>query len=286
MKIITRTTAALALVAGMVATSGPPAGAGPTPAPADVISVDVVVVGDAPPSASVNVVFSGGLGGPVHNNTVTLADAATDPDIPDFEVASNNIGWAVYIDPESDGGADSISYACDQEVPLCQASLAPSGNTPVVHAYFINDFANEVADRVDITITLTFDPPPLLCDGQVVTVDLNQPFTSPTSEPDVVLGTPAGETINGFGGADRICGGGGRDTLRGGGGRDRLLGGVGPDRLEGGTEGDTLLGGQGVDTLLGQAGADALNGGTQRDTCNGGPQRDTASLCEVRTSIP
>lgn len=56
-----------------------------------------------------------------------------------------------------------------------------------------------------------------------------------------VLGTEAGETLNGTDGADRILGLGGKDTLYGGGGDDWLSGGRGNDVLFGGAGADSFM---------------------------------------------
>jgi Ca2+-binding RTX toxin-like protein len=45
----------------------------------------------------------------------------------------------------------------------------------------------------------------------------------------LILGTPASDTITGGGGRDCIVGGAGNDTLNGGGGQDVCIGGLGND---------------------------------------------------------
>jgi RTX calcium-binding nonapeptide repeat (4 copies) len=86
-----------------------------------------------------------------------------------------------------------------------------------------------------------------------------------------VVGTPAGEKLQGSKGADVICGLGGKDVIRGKRGKDVLLGGAGPDRL---------FGGPGKDLLKGGPGRDRLNGGPGRDRCRGGPGQDSQVRCE------
>lgn len=116
------------------------------------------------------------------------------------------------------------------------------------------------------------------CNGQVVTIDLNNPPMNPevtsegrlihngTEEDDVILGTPSGEDIHGLGGNDVICAGGGNDLVTGDAGKDRLFGGLGPDELrQGSAEGGLLAGGRGEDLLVGQAGNDTLRGGPDND---------------------
>lgn len=104
----------------------------------------------------------------------------------------------------------------------------------------------------------------LTCAGQPVDVDLNLGQT-PTSGPDVIYGTPAGETINGLGGDDIICGGDGYDIIYGGAGSDQIFGGDSLQNdssfndLYGGTGNDFLYGASGGnDFLFGQSGADQL----------------------------
>lgn len=109
------------------------------------------------------------------------------------------------------------------------------------------------------------DPPS--CDGQAITVDLNDGDT-PTNGDDVILGTPNPDTINGLGGNDRICGGDRGDTINGGPGDDRIFGFKGSDTLSGGTENDRLVGGKGT------------------DVCNGDAGTDTNQTCETRTGFP
>jgi Ca2+-binding RTX toxin-like protein len=141
--------------------------------------------------------------------------------------------------------------------------------------------AGQMGDALP-AVRLTGPSEALTCDGQPVTVDLNEEQT-PTAGADVILGTPGPDTINALGGLDRICGGGGVDTVNAGPGNDRvfgqagndaLTGGTGNDRLDGGTQNDTLNGGDGTDTLLGGLGGDTVNGGNQADTVFGGDGND------------
>lgn len=74
----------------------------------------------------------------------------------------------------------------------------------------------------------------------------------------LILGTSAGETLNGGGGNDCIIGGDGIDTLNGQGGNDVLIGGPGLINF--------------------------LNGGGGNDTCYGGGLLDFPNSCE--TYIP
>lgn len=101
--------------------------------------------------------------------------------------------------------------------------------------------------------------------------ELGAPATgSTTNGNDTIVGTAAGETLNGGNGADTIDGGAGNDTLNGGNGDDTLYGNAGDDTLDGGGGKDTLYGGAGDDTLGGSGGDDTLYGGTGDDTLDGG----------------
>ena len=92
--------------------------------------------------------------------------------------------------------------------------------------------------------------------------------------PDIMLGTPAGDTIDGRGGDDVILGLGGNDQLFGAGGDDRLDGGTGSDLLDGGAGRDALLGRLGNDLLVGDDGRDLLAGGPGSDALVGGDGHD------------
>jgi uncharacterized delta-60 repeat protein len=96
------------------------------------------------------------------------------------------------------------------------------------------------------------------CAGRAATVHLLT-GERPTRGDDVIVGTPAADTVAAGRGDDTVCGLGGDDVLRGDRGADRLLGGPGADRLIGG-------------------------GG--RDVCVGGPGTDSARTCERLRQVP
>ena len=62
-----------------------------------------------------------------------------------------------------------------------------------------------------------------------------------TAGADALIGTEAGDLVDGRGGANSISGAGGDDDLHGSGGRDRLSGGADADRLEGGPGRDSFV---------------------------------------------
>lgn len=129
---------------------------------------------------------------------------------------------------------------------------------------------------------------------------------------ELILGTPAGETISGdnFGGAslDCILGGGGNDTVNGdaafggGGGNDVIFGGPGDDTIDGRGGSDVVVGGGGRDNLRGGGGGDTIyagdaagdtvdaetiSGNGAGDVCYGNtaalpnPPTDTFNSCET-----
>ena len=98
---------------------------------------------------------------------------------------------------------------------------------------------------------------------------------------DLALGTGGGpgehdllggvEEVNGSDrGRDVLLGGPAGDTLNGHRGRDVIDGRAGDDRLDGGAGGDTLTGGAGRDALAGSSGSDVLDGGEDDDALHPG----------------
>ena len=155
-------------------------------------------------------------------------------------------------------------------------------------------------------------PAPLMCNGQVVTVDLSIGQV-PTNGSDVILGTDGPDTINALGGDDVVCALGGADIVDGGWGDDSLFGGSqndtiygragadivdggwGDDSLFGGSQNDTIYGRAGRDVARGQMGNDVLEGnggddkvwaGLGHDSCFGGSGNDMQAQCEVKQSFP
>lgn len=108
-----------------------------------------------------------------------------------------------------------------------------------------------------------------ICNGKLVTVDLNSGEGRPTEGPDVIFGTPGPDEIHGLGGDDTICSGGGADIVYGGAGDDFIDGGGGGDKLFGGPGDDRILGGWGNDTIHGNRGRDALSGDDGNDKIYG-----------------
>jgi hypothetical protein len=92
-----------------------------------------------------------------------------------------------------------------------------------------------------------------------------------------IVGTEAGEIINGGPGDDVIAALGGNDVVNGQGGDDRICGGAGADQITGGAGNDTLVGEAGDDLLDGGDGADKVIGGVGTDTCYG----ETKETCEL-----
>jgi len=100
------------------------------------------------------------------------------------------------------------------------------------------------------------------CDGKPANIEIGN--NVPTTQDDIIVGTPAADSISGLGGNDIICGMGGADALYGGPGNDTIYGGdtVGFDdtynNLYGGSGNDTLYGATYDDHLYGQGGSDRL----------------------------
>ncbi len=99
-----------------------------------------------------------------------------------------------------------------------------------------------------------------------------------------VVGTDAGETIQGSGrkdvidggaGHDRIYANSGDDIVDGGDGHDALFGHAGDDILRGGAGNDHFIGGYGNDVIYGGSGNDDLNGFVGSDQLYGGSGDDT-----------
>lgn len=93
----------------------------------------------------------------------------------------------------------------------------------------IDDALAEGLETIAIKVTAS---------GQVFETGTDSIVVKVQLRSDDVVGTDAGEVLNGTVGADRLVGLGGNDTLYGGAGDDRLFGGRG---------GDTLYGGAGAD---------------------------------------
>ncbi|MEL6379866.1 MAG: hypothetical protein AAFQ29_08855, partial [Pseudomonadota bacterium] len=92
---------------------------------------------------------------------------------------------------------------------------------------------------------------------------------------DVVEGSTGDEVVNAAGGDDTLDGFSGNDTLSGGDGDDFIGGGTGDDVLNGDTGNDTLNGAAGTDQLFGGLQEDLLNGGDGNDSLEGGAGFDT-----------
>jgi Ca2+-binding RTX toxin-like protein len=88
--------------------------------------------------------------------------------------------------------------------------------------------------------------------------------------PNLLIGGPGTDFIQGRGGNDEIVGGEGDDFIDGQNGDDSVEGGLGPDRLSGGRGSDTLDGGADPDEIFGDGGNDRLFGGDDDDVLHGG----------------
>jgi hypothetical protein len=90
-----------------------------------------------------------------------------------------------------------------------------------------------------------------------------------------IIGTPAGEVINGTTQFDFIIGLGGNDTITGNSAGDWIFAGDGDDTASGNNGADVVSGGSGNDTLFGNIGDDVLSGDDGSDVLTGGNGSDT-----------
>lgn len=81
-----------------------------------------------------------------------------------------------------------------------------------------------------------------------------------------IVGTAAGNEIDGTSGRDVIVGRGGNDDIEGHGGNDLICGNGGRDDLEGDRGSDHLYGGRGVDDAEGGPGSDVCVA-EQKESC-------------------
>lgn len=102
-------------------------------------------------------------------------------------------------------------------------------------------------------------------------------FIVTIAEPQLLYGTPDGDTLVGGNGTDTIFGEGGEDTLIGNGSSDTIIGGGGNDYIDGGTGNDLLAGGEGNDGIVGGSGDDSIYGEDGNDVLSGGDGVDSIS---------
>lgn len=175
------------------------------------------------------------------SGTFLVADNDTNADTVDDQLA---IGMITSGQSIPQGAFAQVLYDCVTGVsrPIaqdftCTAELADVNGQPV-------------SGTCQVT---ALQYPPYMCNGQVATI----------------VGTDAGETINGTANADVIVGRGGDDTITALGQNDVVCGGPGKDHIDGGAGADTLFGNSGDDTIDGAGGADVCNGGLGNDTFSG-----------------
>lgn len=168
------------------------------------------------------------------------------------------------IDPATEGGVLALF----------------GGPTPSVA--LLDDASNPALGGADQLDAGAFDqrgverPSPDRTQPDIGAFELEDDVPSPRSigSNNLVIGTPAADTLEGLSGNDLVRGLEGGDLLLGKDGSDRLEGGHGDDYIEGGTGNDALFGGEGGDRLLGEAGDDRLDGGDGSDKLEGGEGND------------
>jgi Ca2+-binding RTX toxin-like protein len=95
------------------------------------------------------------------------------------------------------------------------------------------------------------------------------------NDPDGIVGTEVGETLNGTNEIDFIQGLGGNDSLSGGDSNDVIYGGAGNDTITGNNGDDLLFGESGTNSIFGGNGNDKIYGGADSDTITGNNGNDT-----------
>lgn len=242
---------------------------------------------------------------PAISQLVQEADA-TDGTV-DFDIDFEVIDLTIFIENEEGAPVDGqISVSGIEGITNWSNSGRTGGGTitvPVLDtagASLLDVFNQNGSDVIalaevpegasEITVTVP-GAPPVLCNGQEITVNLGA-GEMPTDGDDVILGTNEDDVINAGAGNDTVCalkgddvidagvgadtvlGGSGSDTIRGDRGNDTLKGGGGADFIFAGRGNDTLRGGQGGDDLRGGNGADDLRGGKGADDLRGGNGAD------------
>ncbi|HEX3562558.1 MAG TPA: hypothetical protein VHU24_06940 [Solirubrobacterales bacterium] len=140
---------------------------------------------------------------------------------------------------------------------------------------------NNSNDKASATTTVNPPPAPLQCASKTATIigTAAGERLNGTGKADVVVARGGNDLIRTFGGNDVICAGGGSDQVKSGSGTDIVNGGAGNDLLRGMAGNDTLRGQTGDDRLRGGRGGDLLVGGTGDDVCTGGAGGDTVRGC-------
>ena len=190
----------------------------------------------------------GGKGADVYQHSGTLDDGE---DI--IKTGDDGIDKIVFTSPGFDfdfirDGNDLIVGLIDEENEEFQGTLRVVNHYSGASIAFIqadlvyNEFYGSDPDLSTIYFT------PDLANGR----------DDPDSA-EVLLGTNAGDIINGNDGAfDYLSGGGGKDVIHGGDGFDNVRGGDGNDRLFGDADNDVVRGDAGDDYLDGGDGADLV----------------------------
>lgn len=208
------------------------------------------------------------LGGQAADLSVTATAPATAPVGDDFTVdlAVKNAG------PQA---AANVQLTDALPAGLVAETATPGAGSCTVNGQQIVCSLGTIAAGATVHITATLAGTALGARVQTVgvtttTTDSNVGNNSVSPKPATTLfgpaactivGTAAGETLNGTGGNDVICALRGVDVVHGNGGNDVLYGGSGADQLFGDGGNDALVGGRGPD-------ADSIDGGIGVDSVN------------------
>jgi glycerophosphoryl diester phosphodiesterase len=243
---------------------------------------------------------------------ITSADSnAGGPQVSDVDTGAETVGT---VDVNPTFGAfedvtDAIEVPLDGQTgrdtqPFVAEPDANGNEFPYGIAYAtVNDVPDGIVTK---TYGLNAEDLPSSHENTFIYDIMYQTLFGQNSLPNLIDGTPEGETLLGGTERDLIRASEGDDTLAGSvnddilygevgndllrgdlntpqaggdaGGDDFLFGGLGDDRLFGQGGNDQLTGDEGEDRLFGDAGTDLLVGGSGFDTLTGGEGQDTFAL--------
>jgi Ca2+-binding RTX toxin-like protein len=197
---------------------------------------------------------------------------------------SSNIDGATDVAAPADnllttalGGGSETSTGTSFAVPVVAACAAlvleESGET-------VDDVVDRLAAGPLTSGRSAFTVPWLNCAPRCLGLDATVNLAlgqTPTSGPDVILGSPGADIISAGQGDDVICAFGGDDEITAGAGDDRVLAGKGNDLVFGGPGNDMVNAQIGDDEIHGGDGDDRLFGSWGNDLVFGGPGHDQIS---------
>jgi Ca2+-binding RTX toxin-like protein len=206
--------------------------------------------------------FFGGISGAINKAGNRVFVRSNDPgsiDVFDFNPATGALGASPLLtfsvaEAPTFLGIDQIALHPDGGKLYVSEPNAVNVYDPNTGALLDSITDPAIVDPTGVTVVTEVDP----CAGPPPTGAIVG-----TNGPDILNGTPFGDTIFGLGGPDIINGGGGNDLICGGAGSDLITGGAGDDVL---------------DVKDRVSGNDSVNGGAGNDVCTGDPG-DALSSC-------